>query len=149
MTASKRVPYPQRLRRWLYEHTKTVGVALAFGLVLTGLETYPNDHDLEIFLAGSAAFLIISALLRRPQAKTRWVRYGLATVLCYLVPLFWFWYGAMTYGWWYPPQPPIIQHVYFVDGESGYDAAVTNLFLLLWVMVSVAFALYYFKAQRD
>jgi len=52
----------------------------------------------------------------------------------------------MPAGLWYPPQPPIIQQ--FI-GESAYDAMVSNLFLVLWCVVSAAFAVGYSPIFRD
>ncbi len=119
---------------------KTVAVALPFGFVISGVEPYPHSHDLQAFAVGSAFFIAVAALLKKPEVKRIWLAYGLATVFCYLVPFSWFWLGAMPHGWWYPPQPPLVQQFFFVDGEASYDAMVSNLFLVLWLIASVVFA---------
>ena len=119
---------------------KTVAVALPFGFVIAGVEPYPHGHDLQAFAVGSAFFIAVAALLKTPTFKRIWLAYGLATVVCYVVPFSWFWWGAMPHGWWYPPQPPLVQQFFFVDGEASYDAMVSNLFLVLWLVASVAFA---------
>lgn len=122
---------------------RTSAVGLLFGYSLSQIEPYPNAHGLQVLAVGTLLFLFIAAVLRNSQAKPLWVQYGLTTFACFAVPFLWFWFGAMPRGWWYPPQPPIVQQFFFVDGEAGYDAMVANLFLFLWAVTTTAFAVRY------
>jgi hypothetical protein len=122
---------------------RTIAVAALFGYSLAGVEPYPNAHGLQVLVVGILLFLFVVALLHNSQSKRAWVRYGLATFLCFAVSFLWFWFGAMSHDWWYPLQPPIVQQFFFVDGEAGYDAMVANLFLVLWAVTTAAFAVRY------
>lgn len=48
----------------------------------------------------------------------------------------------MPGGLWYPPQPPILQQIMLVYGEGAYDAMVSNLFLVFWLVVSTGFLVF-------
>lgn len=130
------------------ESIKVLAAALLFGFALAGIAPYPNHHDLPVLAAGAAVFVLIALLLRRPDARRGWLQYGVATFVCHVVPFLWFWQGAMRYGWWYPPQPPLIQQVFPVDGEAAYDAGVSNLFLVLWFAVTVVFLIRWVARRR-
>lgn len=119
---------------------KTITVAALFGYSLAEVEPYPNANGLPVLIIGALFFLFVVALLHSSQTKRLWVRYGLATFLCFAAPFLWFWFGAMSRGWWYPPQPPIVQWLFFVDGEAAHDAMVANFFLVLWAVTTAAFA---------
>ena len=125
----------------MLQFIKTFAVALPFGMVIASIEPYPHAHDLQVFATAAAFFVVVAALLRQPEGRRVWLAYGIATVVCYGLPCLWFWWGAMPHGWWYPPQPPLIQQVFLVDGESSYDAMVGNLFLVLWFIASLGFAI--------
>ena len=127
----------------MLQFVKSIAVGLPFGFVIAGVEPYPNSHDLQVFAVSATFFLAVAAFIKRPQVKRIWLTYGLATVFCYVVPFLWFWWGAMPYGWWYPPQPQIVEQFVLVDGESSYDAKVSNLFLVLWLIASVVFAVHH------
>ena len=122
---------------------RTIAIAALFGYSLAEVEPYPNAHGLQVLVIGTLFFLFVVVLLRNSKTKCVWVRYGLATFLCFAVPFLWFWFGAMPHGWWYPPQPPIVQQFFFVDGEASYDAMVANLFLVLWAVTTAAFTVRY------
>ena len=115
-------------------------VAMLYGVAISTIEPFPYEHDLALFASGAAAFGFVFVVTREPCLKLGWMKYGLATFACFAVPFIWFWWGAMHGGLWYPPQPPILQQFIHVDGESAYDAMVSNLFLALWFVVTAAFA---------
>ncbi len=117
----------------------TILVALLFGFTLSEIEPYPNSHGIIVLITSSTLFLIIAKRLRNPETKRTWIIYGVTTFACFAVTFSWFWFDAMSNQWWYPPQLPIIQQFFFVDGEAGYDAMVTNLFLVLWFIASSLF----------
>jgi hypothetical protein len=121
----------------------TIAVATLFGYALAAIEPYPNAHGLQVLVISTLFFLLVLAVLRNSKAKRVWVHYGITTSACYAGPFLWFWFGAMSRGWWYPPQPPIVQQFFFVDGEASYDAMVANLFLVLWPVATTAFAVRY------
>jgi hypothetical protein len=127
----------------MLQFIKTAAVALPFGMVIASIEPYPHTHELQVFAAAAAFFLVVAALLKPPQGRRVWLAYGFATIVCYVLPFLWFWWGAMPHGWWYPPQPPLIQQVFLVDGESSYDAMVGNLFLVFWLITSLGFAIHH------
>jgi len=122
---------------------RTITVATLFGYSLAEIEPYPNAHGLQVLVTSTLLFLFVAAALPNSQAKRIWAHYGLTTFVCFATPFLWFWFGAMPRGWWYPPQPPIVQQFFFVDGEAGYDAMVANLFLVLWLVATAAFAVRY------
>lgn len=115
-------------------------VAMLFGVAISSIEPYPHEHDLALFAVGTFAFGLVFAVIREPRLRRVWMKYGLVTFACFAVPFTWFWWGAMPSGLWYPPQPPILQQFIHVDGESAYDAMVSNLFLVLWFVETAAFA---------
>lgn len=115
-------------------------VAMLFGVAISSVEPYPNEHGLALFATSTLAFGLVFAAIREPRPKLVWMKYGLVTFACFAVPFTWFWWGAMPAGLWYPPQPPILQQFIHVDGESAYDAMVSNLFLVLWLVATAAFA---------
>lgn len=121
----------------------TILVALLFGFTLSEIEPYPNSHGLIVLITSSTLFLIIAKLIRNPETRRTWIIYGVTTFACFSVTFTWFWIGAMSNQWWYPPQPPIVQQFFFVDGEAGYDAMVINLFLVFWFIASSVFVARY------
>ena len=128
---------------------RTIAVAALFGYSLAEIEPYPNAHGLQVLIIGTFFFLFVVTALRNSHAKRVWIHYGLSTFLCFIAPFLWFWFGTMPRGWWYPPQPPIVQQFVFVDGEAGYDAMVSNLFLVLWLVATAAFAVRYLTRRSS
>jgi len=124
-------------------------VAMLFGVAISSVEPYPYEHDFSLFAASTLAFGLVFAAIRKPRLKLVWMKYGLITFTCFAVPFTWFWWGAMPADLWCPPQPPILQQFIHVDGESAYDAMVSNLFLVLWFVVTAAFAVWHGLIFRD
>ena len=121
----------------------TIVVSLLFGFALSSIEPYPYAHSDMILVGGATFFLIVAISLRNSNLGPMWILFGLATFACFAVASFWFWFGAMNHGWWFPPELPIVQQFYYVDGEAGYDAHVGNLFVVLWLFVFLAFVIRY------
>lgn len=128
-----------------FTRLKTTAVALLFGLTIAFIEPYPSDHYVALLALSTLFFWFVFAIIREPRLKRVWIGYGLATFMCFAVSCVW-WWGAMHAGWWYPPQRPIIQQFIWVDGESAYDAVVSNLFLMLWLVVTAAFVAWQVRA---
>lgn len=120
---------------------KPMTLALLFGFVMAGIEPYPHQHDTLALAIGTVFFLAVATWTPHAAIKRMWLAYGLATITCYSLVYLWFWWGAMRLGWWYPSPPPLIQQWSFVDGEGSYDAMVSNLFLVLWCVTSLVFAI--------
>lgn len=120
---------------------KTMTIALLFGCVMAGIAPYPHQHDALALAIGTIFFMVVATWTKQTADKRMWLAYGLATVACYILAYLWFWWGAMRLGWWYPMPPPLVQQWFFVDGEGSYDAMVSNLFLVLWCVTSLAFAI--------
>jgi hypothetical protein len=110
-----------------------------FGYAIATIEPYPHTHDLHVFLISSICFLCVLVWLRSREERLRLLKYGLAVFACREFADFWYFYGSMQRGWWYPPQLPIVQQFCIVDGEAAHDARVSNLFLSLWLAVTMAF----------
>ncbi len=121
---------------------KTAAMALLFGCVMASVEPYPYRYDSLAFSSGATFFIAAAIWTKQAALKRLWLAYGLATVVCYLLAFLWFWWGAMRYGWWYPTPPRLVQQWFFVDGEGSYDAMVSNLFLVLWCLTSLIFAIW-------
>lgn len=51
-------------------------------------------------------------------------------------------------GLWFPPVLPVIEQFFTVDGEGKLDAAVSNLFLMLWFVGLVLGGLRLLQAQK-
>ena len=130
----------RRRMRALSQVVLGIVAGVAFAWAVSSIDPYPNRYDLPIFLAALFAFLVVFAILPSPD-KRRWYAFGFVTFLCWLVPFFWFWFGAERHGWWYPPHPHILKHFTLIGGESGLDAEVTDVFLLLWAMTGAAFGI--------
>lgn len=118
---------------------RNCGVAILFGLAVAGVEPYPHAYEIPLLGFSAVFFLAVQRILHTPYAKRFWLWYGLATFLCYAVPFCWFWFGAMQHGWWYPPQLPIVEQFFLVDGEAAFDASVANVFLVLWAVTTLVF----------
>ncbi|MDZ7891294.1 MAG: hypothetical protein U5L73_05990 [Rhodoferax sp.] len=118
----------------------TLAIALLFGCVMAGIEPYPHQHDALALAVGTVFFLAVATSTQHAALQRLWLAYGLTTITCYSLVYLWFWWGAMRLGWWYPTPPPLIQQWFFVDGEGGHDAMVSNLFLVLWCVTSLVFA---------
>jgi hypothetical protein len=121
--------------------------SLLFGFSISSIEPYPSTHaDISMFIA-TVLFLIATALLHRLRIRFPLVAFGFVTFACYLVVYIWFWFGFFYRGWWYPPTPPIVEQFFFVDGEAGYDAMETNLFLVFWGLAFVAFVTHHLTCR--
>ena len=120
-----------------------LGMLLAgalFGLAVAAIEPYPYAHDVQVFAISSLAFVVVAILLRRPDARAAWGIFGIATSVCFFLISLWYWQGTMKHGWWFPSRPHIIERFFAVGGEAAPDAAVSNLFLVVWVGLTVALA---------
>jgi hypothetical protein len=113
--------------------------SLLFGFSISSIEPYPSTHADTSMLIATVLFLIATALLHRSRIRFPFAAFGFVTFACYLVADIWFWFGFFYRGWWYPPTPPIVEQFFFVDGEAGYDAMRTNLFLVFWGLAFMAF----------
>ncbi|MGY0580364.1 MAG: hypothetical protein ACW7DR_20240 [Paraglaciecola chathamensis] len=111
-----------------------LAISLLFAFAISAIPPYPNVHDDLIFLVALITFLCVSYRLLKTSYASLWNYFGLITFGCYIFVYCWFWYGAMKYDLWFPPAPEIIQLFFFVDGEASYDAMVSNLFLILWLV---------------
>lgn len=131
----------------LIEFFKILAVAIPFSLVVSSIEPYPNHSELLVMPASLVLFMVVAYLFKRPQSRRRWLVFGLITVVCYVVSLLWFWQGAMR-GLWFPPVLPVIEQFFTVDGEGKLDAAVSNLFLMLWFVGLVLGGLRLLQAQK-
>jgi hypothetical protein len=123
-------------------------VGALFGLAIAAIEPHPYAHDVEIFAISSVLFVVVAMALRRPRAQLAWAVYGALTSICFLLISLWFWQGAMDRGWWYPPKPPILEQFLRLDGEAGLDAQVSDLFLVVWLPVTVALTVAYVMHAR-
>lgn len=117
--------------KYLLELIKILAVAVPFSLVASSIEPYPNHSELLVLPASLVLFSVVAYVLRRPHSRSNWLKFGLITVACYLVAMLWFWQGAMR-GLWFPSLPPLVEQFFVVEGEGKMDAAVSNLFFLLW-----------------
>lgn len=128
------------------DHPRLFGViivALLFGFALAGIEPYPYTYSLSIMVSATIFYLVMTSLASSSRVKHYWFYFGIATFACFIVVYLWLWLGTIKFGWWYPPLAPIIQQIVFIDGERAYDAMVTNLFIVLWFFMSVAFVAHY------
>lgn len=132
--------------KYLLELLKTLAVAIPFALVVSSIEPYPNHSELPVMAGSFVLFVLAAYLFRQPHSRRIWLRFGLITVVCYLVALLWFWQGAMR-GLWFPPVLPIIEQFFAVEGEGKMDAAVSNLFFLLWCVVLFFQGVRFFSAR--
>jgi len=112
---------------------------LLFSLALAVAEPYPAQHATYVFCISIFLFISIGLLISNLSKRKLWILYGVSVFLCYLVAAQW----SSHFGNWYPPVPPIVELFRSVDGESAHDAMVTNLFLVLWLVLSIAFLFRY------
>ncbi len=120
----------------LIEFLKIIVVAIPFALVCSSIEPYPNHSELLVLPASLVLFVVVAYLFRSPRGRRSWLQFGLITVICYVVAMLWFWHGAMR-GWWFPPVLPVMEQFFQLEGEGQLDAAVSNLFLVLWFIALV------------
>lgn len=116
-----------------------VGSTLLFAFALANVDPYPYRHSIAIFLAAGATFALVLRVMPG-RYRAEWCFFGVITFACWLISFYWFWIGAWSLGWWWPPHPKILARLTFVDGEAGYDAEVSDIFLILWGIVVVALA---------
>ena len=119
-----------------------------FGLAIAAIEPFPYAHDVQVFGVSVVLFIGVALLLRRHDALLAWAVYGVVTSLCFLVISLWYWQGTMKHGWWFPSRPHIVERFFQVGGEAAPDAAVSNLFLVVWVCVTIALAAAYAAHRR-
>jgi hypothetical protein len=94
-----------------------------------------------IFFVGSIAFL--GAILAvRPSWRRTLAVFGICTGIMAIIADWWFWSAAMDHGWWFPAVP-IVEQFKRVDGEGAYDAAVADIFILLWSLQIASFLLWF------
>lgn len=129
------------MKQTLYFSCATA-ISVLFGLAIALIEPYPNEHGVAIWCVSAFLYLVVAVAIANSRLKYVWLWYGGATFVCFGIAYVWFWFGAMARGWWYPPQLPIVQQFFYVDGEASYDASVANLFLAVWLVVSGGFAVY-------
>jgi hypothetical protein len=116
---------------------KFIVLAPFFGFALACVPPYPNTHGDMIWLIASIAYVLVSLLLRKENLKSSWLIFGIGTFFSFIIPMVWFNYFTMMLGAWYPPDIfPIIQAFVRVDGEASYDAHISNLFFIFWVLTS-------------
>ncbi len=118
-----------------------LAISLLFAFAISGIPPYPNIHVDLIFLVASITFLCVSYTLLKTRYASLWNCFGLITFGCYIFVFIWFWHGTMKYNFWFPSAPEMIQIFFFVDGEASYDAMVSNLFLILWLVATGILAL--------
>ncbi|MDM8542498.1 hypothetical protein QUF90_15590 [Desulfococcaceae bacterium HSG9] len=114
-------------------------IAILFSFAIAGIPPSQSSSVDLIFVLSFVTFYLVSFFLQRHQCVALWNRFGLTTFFCYMFSLLWFWHGAMARGLWYPSAPEIMQMFTSIDGESSYDAAVSNLFLVLWPIAIIVF----------
>ena len=115
-------------------------IALLFGLAIGSIPPYPNTNADIIWLVSSVIYFLAS-LIPSDKFQHFWLQLGIATFALMLIAIIWFFHLTMMYGFWFPPDIlPIIQQFYKVDGEASYDASVSNLFILMWLLVTVVLA---------
>ncbi len=113
-------------------------VSLFFGVAFTCIEPYPK-HSSLIWVVASLLFMFVEIAQRTTHSRIAWNIYGLAIFGCGMLLNWWYWWGVKENGWWFPPQLPIVQHLYDVRPASVYDADVGNFFLVLWFVITVLF----------
>lgn len=132
----------------LIQFLKILAVAIPFSLVASSIEPYPNHSELLVLPVSLVLFVVVAYLFRGAQGRRNWLVFGLVTVVCYVVALLWFWQGAMR-GLWFPPQLPLIEQFFAVDGEGKLDAAVSNLFFMLWFVALVFLGLRFLRQDAN
>lgn len=127
---------------------KNILVSVLFGFSLASIPPYPYPNAELIWLVSTGLFLVLFYLVGSEGFKKFWFRFGVLTFICFAVVFSWFWYLAMPYGVWYPIDfLPIIQQFYRVDGESAYDAWVSNLFITVWVFATLALVVWHLTSS--
>ena len=91
----------------------------------------PYRYDDFIFLCTLAVFLALYAFSQAPW-RSAIVQVAALTVVVFASLFVWYWWGAWKLGVWYPHAPAVLEHVMRIDGESGYNVEVSNLFLFVW-----------------
>jgi hypothetical protein len=115
-------------------------IALLFGLAIGSIPPYPNTYADAIWLVSAAIYFLVS-LIPSDKFRNFWLQFGIATFTLMLIAIIWFFHLTMMYNFWFPPDIlPIIQHFYRVDGEASYDALVSNLFFIMWLLVTIVLA---------
>lgn len=130
----------------LLELIKILAVAIPFALVASSIEPYPNHSELLVLPASLVLFIVVAYMCRRSHSRGNWLKFGLITVVSYLIAMLWFWQGAMR-GLWFPPLLPITEQFFVVEGEGKMDAAVTNLFCMLWLVAMLFWGVRFLSAK--
>lgn len=113
-------------------------VAFLLALSLAEFHPHPYAYDAPIFF-GTLAVFFVSYFLSSNNVRSTIVMVSFLTSAVFSTLWLWYWIGAWEFGVWYPRAPEILQRFIHIDGESGYNAAVSNLFLLIW---SIAVAIW-------
>ncbi|WP_299775515.1 hypothetical protein [uncultured Pseudoteredinibacter sp.] len=112
---------------------KLVVPAALFGVSMGLVPPYPYTYQMEITLGAMLVYYILGCVIKK-QSRNAFQLVGFLAFLCMLVVIFWFWHLSIPHGIWFPPDYfPVVQQFYQVDGESGYDAKVSNIFITLWL----------------
>ena len=110
------------------------------GVVVSGLlcavslaELHPHPYLYDDWITfGSFVFYMLVYAVSPARGRSFTVRFALLTAVVFFVLDLWYWIGAWKFGLWYPHAPEIVERFMQVDGESGYNAEVSNLFLFVW-----------------